>query len=189
MKWIKNKQELEEVQQKYKEMFVLFFYGDFSSSAKRALKEIEAFSENYKEVPIFGIDVVSLKGVNKQWDVDTVPTVLAFENGKVKQRITGVQNERFYARLFSGVKTFKFKPTKKRTLSVTVYSGSGCPACSTAKNYLRKRGVHFREIDVSTDQQAAQRLVERSGQMAVPQIEINGQIVVGFDKTKLESLL
>ena len=70
-----------------------------------------------------------------------------------------------------------------------VYSGPGCPACGAAKAYLRRQGIHFREIDISHDQHAAQSLVRRSGQMAVPQIDIDGHLIVGFNQTKIEQLI
>jgi len=68
-------------------------------------------------------------------------------------------------------------------------SGPGCPACGTAKAYLRRRGIGFREVDVSKDRHAADRLIARSGQMAVPQIDVDGHLVVGFSRTRLDELL
>ena len=50
-------------------------------------------------------------------------------------------------------------------------------------------GIRYREINVAADQKAAEEMVRKSGQQGVPQTDINGQIVVGFDKTKLNSLL
>jgi glutaredoxin len=49
--------------------------------------------------------------------------------------------------------------------------------------------VHFRDIDVSKDQKMAQELVKKSGQQGVPQTEINGRIVVGFNKPKIDEML
>ena len=57
------------------------------------------------------------------------------------------------------------------------------------KSYLKQNGVKFREINVQHDQQAARRMVERSGQQGVPQIDIDGLVVVGFDKARIDSLL
>ena len=77
------------------------------------------------------------------------------------------------------------RPTKR----VTVYSTTTCPWCTRLKDYLTRRGVPFKDIDVSRDQAAAQRMVAKSGQMGVPQCEINGQIVVGFDQNRIDMLL
>jgi glutaredoxin len=58
-----------------------------------------------------------------------------------------------------------------------------------AKRYLRERGIKFRDVDVSRDAAAARDMVRRSGQQGVPVIDINGKIVVGFDRPKIDRLL
>ncbi|KPJ65518.1 MAG: glutaredoxin [Coxiella sp. DG_40] len=73
--------------------------------------------------------------------------------------------------------------------SVIVYSGASCSACGAAKSYLRRRGIRFRNIDISRDPHAAERLVQRTGRMAVPQIFIDGHLIVGFDQAKIDRLL
>lgn len=77
----------------------------------------------------------------------------------------------------------------KLAMEVIVYSAPHCPWCDTAKNFLKQHGIKFKEIDVSRDPAAAMELVKKSGQIGVPVIEINGQVVVGFDVTKLSKLL
>ncbi|MGJ8454764.1 glutaredoxin family protein [Pseudothermotoga sp. U03pept] len=72
---------------------------------------------------------------------------------------------------------------------ITVYTAPGCPYCVKAKNYFRQLGLKFAEIDVSRSQEAAERLVKRTGQTGVPVIEIGNQIVIGFDKNKIDKLL
>lgn len=58
-----------------------------------------------------------------------------------------------------------------------------------AKEYLKEKGFEFEEIDVSIDERAAQEMIEKSGQMGVPVIEIDDQIVIGFDKEKIDKIL
>lgn len=72
---------------------------------------------------------------------------------------------------------------------VKVYSTPTCPYCKKVKQFLSENNVQFEDIDVSTNQVAAQEMVNRSGQMGVPVLDINGQIVVGFDKGKIKRLL
>ena len=72
---------------------------------------------------------------------------------------------------------------------VTVYSTPACSWCNTLKSFLKERKVQFRDIDVSLDQKAAEQMVNKSGQQGVPQTEIDGQIIVGFDKKRIDSLL
>mgnify|MGYP005845626683 FL=1 len=72
---------------------------------------------------------------------------------------------------------------------VIVFSTPNCPYCNMAKRYLRERGVRFRDVDVSRDPAAARDMVRRSGQQGVPVIDINGKIVIGFDKARINQLL
>jgi len=73
--------------------------------------------------------------------------------------------------------------------TVKVYSTPACPYCNMAKEFLKEKGVEFEDVDVSQNQEAAKEMVEKSGQMGVPVLEINGQIIVGFDKAKIEQAL
>jgi len=57
------------------------------------------------------------------------------------------------------------------------------------KKYFRKKGVRFRNVDVSRDKAAARDMVHRSGQMGVPVIDIGGKIIVGFKKPEIDRLL
>ena len=72
---------------------------------------------------------------------------------------------------------------------IKVYSTPTCPYCHMAKDFLRTKGVDFEDIDVSTDRMAAQEMVQKTGQMCVPVIDINGKIIVGFDKQTIEKEL
>jgi len=190
IEWLEDYKHLGEVQEKHKEFLIVLFYANFSSASKRALAELEQFSKEDEQVPVYVIDVEKVKGVHKQFGVENVPTVLVLRKGKVTQRLEGVQSAQFYARILSGAHPSRYK-TGKGIVShrVIVYSGPGCPACGTAKAYLRRRGVSFRVVDISRDQRAAEMLVRRSGQMAVPQIDIDGQLVVGFNQAKIDRLL
>lgn len=79
--------------------------------------------------------------------------------------------------------------TKKKKPRVIVFSTPTCVHCNHAKRYLRERGVRFRDVDVSKDPVAARDMVRRSGQQGVPVIEINGRVVVGFNKPEVDRLL
>ena len=73
--------------------------------------------------------------------------------------------------------------------SVKVYSTPTCPFCVKAKQFLKDNSVEFEDIDVSSDPEAAKQIVERSGQMGVPVLEIEDEIIVGFDKEKISQTL
>jgi len=73
--------------------------------------------------------------------------------------------------------------------NVVVYSTPTCPWCVRAKSYLSEIGVAYEEKDVSVDVAAAREMVKISGQMGVPVISIDGNVVVGFDKKRIDQLL
>lgn len=72
---------------------------------------------------------------------------------------------------------------------VKVYSTPACPYCVTLKEFLKEHNVAFEDIDVSQDKTALDEMIKKSGQMGVPVVDIDGQIVVGFDKEKISKLL
>lgn len=72
---------------------------------------------------------------------------------------------------------------------VVVYTTPSCPWCEMTKRYLRARGIPFTEIDVSSDYNAAMEMIRKSGQTGVPVVEIDGEIVVGFDRERIDELL
>ena len=72
---------------------------------------------------------------------------------------------------------------------VKVYSTPTCPYCKMAKQYLKEVNIAFEDIDVSTNQAAAQEMISKSGQMGVPVFDIEGEIIVGFDRPKIAKAL
>ena len=73
--------------------------------------------------------------------------------------------------------------------NITVYSTPTCPYCIRLKEYLTQRGIIFTNIDVSGEQEGLNKMVNISGQMGVPVVDIDGQIVIGFDREKIDRLL
>lgn len=73
--------------------------------------------------------------------------------------------------------------------NVIVYSTPMCPWCHRVKDYLKEKKVKFTDIDVAEDRAMAMEMIKKSGQRGVPVIEIDNEIVIGFDKAKIDSLL
>ena len=73
--------------------------------------------------------------------------------------------------------------------SVLVYSTPTCPWCVSVKQFLKENNVEFQDFDVGSIEAAAQDRIKRSGQMGVPVLDIDGQIIVGFDKEKIKKAL
>jgi len=85
-------------------------------------------------------------------------------------------------------KIHEFKP-KEGAAKVKVYSTESCPWCHKAKEFLKEHNIPFEDINVGEDEKARNEMIEKSGQMGVPVIDIKGEILVGFDEPKLRELL
>lgn len=72
---------------------------------------------------------------------------------------------------------------------VKIYSTPTCPYCVRVKEYLKHKNIDFQNIDVSTDNKGLEEMVSLTGQMGVPVVVIDGKVVVGFDRQKIDSLL
>ncbi len=72
---------------------------------------------------------------------------------------------------------------------VKVYSTPTCPYCKMAKEYLSSQGISYQNLDVSGDRALVEEMIKVSGQMGVPVIVIDGNVIVGFDKTQIDELL
>lgn len=72
---------------------------------------------------------------------------------------------------------------------IVVFTTPTCSYCNNAKRYFREKNLRFTEVDVSRDQKAAQDMQRRTGQMGVPVILINNRPIVGFDVSRINSLL
>ena len=72
---------------------------------------------------------------------------------------------------------------------IKVFSTPSCVYCVTLKEFLRENNIKFEDIDVSMDRKMADEMIEKSGQMGVPVLDIDGQIIIGFDKEKISKLL
>lgn len=69
--------------------------------------------------------------------------------------------------------------------TVKVYSTSTCPYCAMVKNFLKEKNIAFEEINVGLDRVKAKEMIEKSGQMGVPVIDIEGKVIIGFDKEEI----
>jgi glutaredoxin-like YruB-family protein len=72
---------------------------------------------------------------------------------------------------------------------IIIYSTPTCPYCIYAKDFFKEKGVSFEDVDVSRDHAKAKEMVQKSGQMGVPVIDIGGSIVVGFQPDVFEHLI
>ncbi len=73
--------------------------------------------------------------------------------------------------------------------NIKIYGTKTCAYCDSLKEYLDERGIEYKYIDVSEDKEAIKYIIEKSGQMGVPVSEIDDEVIVGFDKVKIDKLL
>jgi glutaredoxin-like YruB-family protein len=74
-------------------------------------------------------------------------------------------------------------------MKVTVYSTPTCPYCKRVKDFLEENSIEFTDVDVAGDKEKAKEMIEKSGQMGVPVIDIDGEMIIGFDKDGLKEKL
>ena len=73
--------------------------------------------------------------------------------------------------------------------SVTIYSTPTCVYCNMAKTFFKSNNVAFTEFDVASNLEKRKEMIDMTGQMGVPVIKVNDEVVVGFDEPKLKSVL
>ncbi len=195
MERVQSGEEFDELLEKTKGRLVIGFFGDFSAASRQALPQFEKFCRQNPKRAALLVDVGRVKGLHRRFGVDKVPTVLLLDKGKTVDKIVGPQSAEYYARALDGGTV---PPTrnqrragadKQRRHNVVLYVGASCPWCAKARTYLRQNQVPFREIDVSRDPAQATRLVSSSGHQGVPQLNIDGHWVIGFDLARINSLL
>ena len=79
------------------------------------------------------------------------------------------------------------KTPKKK--NITIYRTQTCPYCHMAEEFFNQNKIKYKSIDVGKNPKAAQEMIKKSGQMGVPVIDINGKIIVGFDKAAFRKAL
>jgi len=169
----------------------ILLYKKGSGTSNCSYKNIESALKKVKNVNVAAADVTSVRDIHPIYSVTSAPSLLVFEGKNFIKTVKGCNDENFYKSLFessfyTSTATDGEEQPQKR---VTVYSTPTCSWCNTLKTYLKKNGVRFRDIDVSKNQKVAEAMVARSGQQGVPQMDINGEIIVGFDKNRINTLL
>ena len=185
---VKSFEELESGISGAEKAFLLLYKGgaEQSDCALERLKKIESENSSF----LFTADVNSVRDIHERFEISSAPSLLVFEEGKMVNVVKGCQTESAYGSILSGreIGTYAGEQGGK-SKQVTVYTTPTCSWCTTLKTYLDQNHVRYREVNVATDTSAAEAMFRKSGQQGVPQTEINGQMIVGFDKTRINQLL
>lgn len=188
MKIIPGIEELKNTLKQQEKIWLLLY--------KSGSEQSDCARDNFEKAVVSGSDALCITDVNlvkdihPEYGVNSVPSLLQFENGELKNVIKGCHTkEQFSSIITKAVSVSKSGNEEKRQKRVTIYTTPTCSWCNTIKRYFKETGIQYRELNVAADQKAAEEMVRRSGQQGVPQTDIEGQVVVGFDKARINTLL
>lgn len=175
---------------KDKERAFVLLYKKGSEQSECSLKNLDAVEDDQKNVDVFIADVTTVRDIHETYGITSVPSMLEFIKGEFVNVLKGCHESGFYKSLFeNAIYAAKIANNDKPQKRVTIYTTPSCSWCTTIKTHLKKHGIRYTELDVSRDQNAAAEMQRKSGQMGVPQTDINGEMIVGFDKTRINRLL
>jgi len=168
----------------------VLLYKKGSEASDCSYKNLVEATSQVKDIYVLVADVNKVRDIHVVYNITSAPALLVFSEGHFEKSIKGCNDNKYYASLFeNALFTAQAKAEGKPQKRVTVYSTPTCSWCTTLKTHLKTHGIRFAEVDVSNDQKAAEAMVRKSGQQGVPQTDINGTMVIGFDKVKINTLL
>ena len=77
----------------------------------------------------------------------------------------------------------------QKTPRITIYSAGWCAFCHAAKDYLDKKGIAYTDKDIESDPKIAEEAVKLSGQTGIPVLDIDGQVIIGFDRPRIDAAI
>ncbi len=168
----------------------LLLYKSGNDASDCAYRYYTNMVNGYDDMLLLYADVNVVRDIHHQYGIHSVPSILEFENDRHVNTYKGCYNkDQLRTILEHAVTKIKAGKNGSSHKNVTVYSTPTCSWCNTLKGYLRKNHILFTDIDVSRDENAAADMVRRSGQHGVPQTMIDGEIIIGFERTKIDRLL
>ena len=167
----------------------LLLYKKGSEQSDCAFERIQKIQQEDSSI-VYMANVNEVKDIHSVYNIKTAPSLLEFENGALKNIYKGCHSEDYYTAAITGTGFSSATSVDgKKVKRVTVYTTPTCSYCNTIKTYLNENGIHYTEVDVASNPSKAEEMVRRSGQQGVPQTNIEGEVVVGFDKKRINELL
>lgn len=187
---IQHEQELEQILASDNEVLLAFLIEDNRGSAS-ARQALEQAVHSNPDGHAYVIDAKTVRNAATRFGVRAVPTVLRVKQGHTVDKLVGPQSPATYAALLAPTARVRSKATDSvpKSPPVKLYVTNSCPWCRRLESYLDQHQVRYTKVNVENDPSAAQAMQRKSGQLGVPQAEIGGQMVVGFDKAKIDRLL
>ena len=174
---------------KWQSSWLLLYKKSFEQS-DCAATHFEEVAATLSGVGLFMADVGVVRDIHPVYEINSVPALLEFRENSLVNVYKGChQPGQYRALVENAVFSAKRGGEERAVKNVVVYSTPTCSWCHTLKRHLDVHGIKYRDIDVSKDPKAAETMVRKSGQQGVPQTEINGQMIVGFDRERINNLL
>jgi glutaredoxin-like YruB-family protein len=168
----------------------LLIYKKGSEQSDIAFNNLDIAAANANDIGIFAADVSRVRDIHPEYSVSSAPALLEFSGNEFRNTYKGAHDPVYYKGLLdNAVYVARAEKEGRKVKQVTVYTTPTCSWCTTLKSYLNKSNIRYTEIDVSKNEEAARDMVNRSGQQGVPQTLIGGEMVIGFDKAKINRLL
>ena len=180
--------KIEQLQKKEK-LKIILFYTEKSQSSLETLGIFKELHEEFEDIPIYTVNASKVRTIHPVYHIDSVPAVLVIRDNENRNIIYGKQTKNYYEKIFLKTPLAINNDGGSSQPNVTVYSTPTCTYCNQLKTYLRKNRIFFNDVDVAVDPNAAQELQQRTGQTGVPQTDIDGEIIVGFDRPRINELL
>jgi glutaredoxin-like YruB-family protein len=190
MKEVKSFADWQTILKKEKAPYLFFYKKNGSPVNRCAMDNLSEATAKNPDIPVYFVNADETRDIHPNYPINSVPILLEFKDGSLKNTLKGCHEPSFFTNLFEKrMAAIKAEKEGKPLHSVTVYSTPTCSWCNTLKSYLRKNNIQFSDIDVSRDMEAAKEMVARSGQQGVPQSVIDGEVIVGFNKSRIDQLL
>jgi glutaredoxin-like YruB-family protein len=167
----------------------LLLYKNGSEISTCALNNITKASKGHSNITFLKSDMSQVKDIHGKYKINSVPSLIYFEKGKLINVIKGCHDESFFNLYFANNVSVAKKGGGKTQKRVVVYSTPNCIWCAKVKKYLKENNIRFTDFDVSKDKDKMYELIKKSGKMGVPQTQIGSTIIFGFDKARLIQLL
>lgn len=188
MEEITSKASLDSKLEQHESLFVLLMKSG-SEQSECAMKHFREFSSESSDHTLFYVDVNNTRDIHSAYNITSVPVLMAFRDGKLLNTFKGCNSAVFYRNVAEGVSFRAVSDGESSQPAVTVYTTPSCSWCTRLKSYLNKNGIRYTEVNVAADPDAAETLVRQTGQQGVPQSNIGGEWIVGFDKARIDRLL
>ncbi len=187
---IQHEQELDQALANDNDLLLAFLIDDSQGSAT-ARQTLEQALASRPGSHAYVINAKTVRNAASRFGVTAVPTVLRIKQGQTVDRLVGPQSQATYTALLAPPAPANNKPHESvpKRPPVKMYVTNTCPWCRRLESYLDQHQVRYTKVNVQNDPSAAHEMQRKSGQLGVPQAEIGGQMVVGFDKARIDKLL